>query len=207
LCVKEHYEAHKDVVAAQGIRYRAAHREALTVHRNEYKRSHKAAISEKGKLYAAANKEEIAARNKVRYESHKDAVAEKGKVYRELHKDEVAEKKKLYYESHKEQISAYKKAYQQANPGKIKAAGAKRRANKLNATPAWFEKDAIAELYVEAISHSKLEGIIYHVDHIVPLQSKLVCGLHCLDNLQVITEKENCSKSNRHWPGQEWIIH
>lgn len=40
-------------------------------------------------------------------------------------------------------------------------------------------------------------GIPHQVDHIVPLQSKIVCGLHVEHNLRVITATENARKKNK----------
>jgi hypothetical protein len=76
----------------------------------------------------------------------------------------------------------------------------RRKALKLNATPAWADPDAIRARYAEGARLTNETGIKHHVDHIVPLQSKLVCGLHCEANLQVLTETDNCSKNNRLWP-------
>lgn len=39
-------------------------------------------------------------------------------------------------------------------------------------------------------------GIVWEVDHIVPLQNNQVCGLHYWGNLQVITQTENRRKHN-----------
>jgi hypothetical protein len=64
-------------------------------------------------------------------------------------------------------------------------------------TPAWADKDLIADLYRLARIASKHTGIEFHVDHIVPLRGKQVCGLHCQSNLQLLPADANRKKSNR----------
>lgn len=80
--------------------------------------------------------------------------------------------------------------YYKENKEEYIARNAKRRAKKLNATPAWGELELIKEFY-----KNKPEGS--HVDHIIPLQGEKVCGLHVLGNLQYLTAEENLSKSNK----------
>lgn len=90
--------------------------------------------------------------------------------------------------------------YKKRNPAANNAQGAGYRAKRLQATPSWVEEFLIEEAYDLAQRRSKVFGFDWHVDHIVPLKSSLVCGLHVHNNLQVIPGKENASKNNRHWP-------
>jgi len=73
---------------------------------------------------------------------------------------------------------------------------AKRKAMKLQRTPAWADMAAIRDFYKEALQLTEQTGVKYVVDHIIPLQGRLVCGLHVQNNLQVITSVENCQKHN-----------
>lgn len=55
----------------------------------------------------------------------------------------------------------------------------------------------IASIYEACRKRSAVTGVPHHVDHIVPLQGRMVCGLHVHWNLQIMTASENCRKSNR----------
>lgn len=77
---------------------------------------------------------------------------------------------------------------------------ANRRAAKLQATPKWASESLILAMYEECQLKSEETGIVHHVDHIVPLISDIVCGLHSEDNLQILPALDNLSKGNRHWP-------
>jgi len=80
---------------------------------------------------------------------------------------------------------------------KPKLNSAKRRTQRLNARPKWVKDSWFEPIYDLCAKVSKETGVKHHVDHIVPLQGKRVSGLDVPWNLQVLTAKENCSKSNK----------
>ena len=95
---------------------------------------------------------------------------------------------------------AWKKKHTDSNPDYYRTLTSLRKRRHRNATPTWLsakQKNEIRQLYQIAITMSKTTGERYVVDHIVPLISDEVCGLHVPWNLRVITQEENLHKSNK----------
>jgi 5-methylcytosine-specific restriction endonuclease McrA len=99
-----------------------------------------------------------------------------------------------------EERRANRSAYKQRNPDQTRAENSVRKRRHRDATPRWItvdEKTLMRKLYIEARKLTKLTGVMYVVDHIVPLRGESVCGLHVPWNLRVITQEENLLKSNK----------
>jgi 5-methylcytosine-specific restriction endonuclease McrA len=122
------------------------------------------------------------------------------KKYYAANREAIIEHGKEYRAENLEAARTAVRTWQKANPAIMNANYAKRRAAKLQATPMWADQSKIEEYYFAADFLGMVTGIWHHVDHIVPLQQDLVCGLHCEQNLQVLTEAENLAKGNRWWP-------
>lgn len=73
----------------------------------------------------------------------------------------------------------------------------KRKAHIFLATPPWVKNEDILTYYLEARRLYLSTGISHHVDHIIPLRGKNVCGLNVPWNLQVIPAKDNLRKHNK----------
>lgn len=117
--------------------------------------------------------------------------------YVAANKEKVRKQIQTWREGNRTGDRKYSAKWKKENPQKHVALEEKRRALKLHAVPAWANLNAIAIYYEIARLYTELYGEQYHIDHIIPLQGKNVCGLHVENNLQIITAKENMRKHNK----------
>ena len=143
----------------------------------------------------------------------RQAAEKRADYFREYNKREyVKDRKNEWYEANKEQViqaaatrplevkRVYQKTWKERNTVWVRADTKARRRKHRLATPIWLtqqQKSEMRQLYQIAITMTKTTGEQYVVDHIVPLRSEVVCGLHVPWNLRVIPRQENLLKSNK----------
>lgn len=141
--------------------------------------------------------------------------AEYHRAYRKANAERIAEKKRLWKLANPEHVKAKDRAYAVANPDKRAKARARWDATNPGATaaakaanhsarkkrvPTWLSDDdkwMLTQAYALAALRTKIFGFPWHVDHIIPLNGKVVSGLHVPYNVQVIPAVENLRKSNK----------
>lgn len=114
--------------------------------------------------------------------------------------EKLADRARYYYHLDVENSRAKLRNYQKQNLHVFAKINAKRKAAKLQRTPAWLTDDdywMIEQAYELAALRTKMLGQVFHVDHVLPLQGKHVSGFHTPYNLQVIPAIENIRKGNR----------
>jgi hypothetical protein len=137
---------------------------------------------------------------KKRYAETKHIQLEKQKLYYVLNKDKRNTACSLYKKENHQKCLVLTKKWKDENKHKVYENNALRRASKKNATPRWLSMDQrwmIEQAFDIAQKRSEATKVKWHVDHIVPLMSNVVCGLHVPWNLQVIEAKENLKKYNK----------
>ena len=153
------------------------------------------------RLYRIKNKEKIAKEKEEYAKKYPDRITKAKKAYKEKNAECIKEAGKKYSRVNAQKIKEYSATYRKENAAKVRYWAMKRHTAKLQRTPKWLTPDdcwMIEQAYELAVLRKKMFGFDWHVDHIMPLQGKLVSGLHVPMNLQVIPGLENSSKSNRY---------
>lgn len=139
-------------------------------------------------------------RSKAKNQLNKTNRLAKAKEWRKNNKEAFYASIERWRLAHPNKHQELMKSWAANNRDKVNAKWMRREANKKQRTPAWLTKEQHKQIEVEyslANWCTKVTKTSYHVDHIVPLQGKTVCGLHVPWNLQVLPAKLNQQKSNR----------
>lgn len=194
-------------------RYREKNREKIRTADREYRARNVEKERARVAAWAEANKEKRRAAAAKRYAEKRDYILAQNAAYRaaniEAHR--AREKERAATETEKARKTAWsaenkdlqarvRREYKKRNPDKRRADKARRRASEARALPTWANREKIAEFYRTADALGMLTGEWFHVDHVVPLRGRTVCGLHNEFNLQVLPSGENMKKNNRFWP-------
>lgn len=140
-------------------------------------------------------------RNKklVWYARNKEYAKLKTKEWREQNAARKRAYRKIEYAKNREAAKEATRLYRINNPAKINHWARMRQLAKAKRTPTWLTTEdlwLIEQFYEIAAARTKATGILWHVDHKIPLRGKIVSGLHVPYNLQVIPESVNKVKRN-----------
>lgn len=189
--------------------------ENIEIHRRRDKENyqkHKEQISDRSKIYYEKNKIKISERAKIYNDKNKENHRIKGleyrigkrehlklraRKYRSENNELVRERGRENYKRNKEKIKEQAKSRRPKYRARTLASNKKRKADKILATPIWYDHKKAVEIYKKSVS-LRDAGNLVHVDHYYPLHGETVCGLHVHDNLIIIGATENMVKGNSH---------
>lgn len=193
--------------------YRSENKDRINSYQNNYRKLNRDKLREWHRLHYAKNVDRKKAYRRLYYLENKASCNAANKRYREEHREELNEYARQYYADNRDQLVAEKAAYRKENPEKILEANRKwREANPDLLKANWARRRHLARARMKAmceltqlvteeavmLCRERYEetGVKWHLDHMLPLRSKTVSGLHVWNNLQVIPEKMNTEKHN-----------
>ena len=152
------------------------------------------------KQYVAQNAEKVKAKAAEYRERNREKLRQKAREYAAENAERNRIKARVWAEQNNARFRARVKAYAEAHPEMQQERVRARRKAISSAKVEWGNEFFISEIYDLARKRTVVTGHAWHVDHIVPIRSKIVCGLHVHWNLAVVPARANVKKSNKHWP-------
>lgn len=144
----------------------------------------------------SVNNEEARRRHTRWRKNNRAHVRKMSMVYKDKNRESIRESDKEYRQRTDVKLARrkYERKYYKNNRDKMIAISCAYNSRVRKATPKWENQSEINKYYIKA------RDLGMEVDHIVPITSDIVCGLHCVANFQMLTREENASKGNRFWP-------
>lgn len=132
---------------------------------------------------------------------------QRSNCWHENNKERKQQTSKSWEEKNKEHRQQSKKQWKENNPDKITEYGSRRCKYLKYSKPIWAAEEIIKQIYLDRDELNQIVKMcggteLFEIDHIIPILSNTVCGLHCEDNLQILTASENRTKSNNYQ--QDW---
>lgn len=151
----------------------------------KWKKNNKGKVAAGSKIYGIKNKQRIKGYNAKYAREHPESVNARSRKWR---KDNSV----LY--------AKITKTWRDNNRHVVRQNHKKWKARRRGGRAAWANSFFMNEIYDLCSRRNRVTNIRWHVDHIVPLKSNIVCGLHVENNLRVVPASVNTSKQNRYWP-------
>ena len=129
--------------------------------------------------------------------------------WRKRNHEIIRKKQREHRDANREKSRMYFKAYVQRDYVKVKSNEkcSKRRALEIRTSKFELNNSGnILKLFKLSNKKTKETGRDYHVDHIVPLQGRLVSGFHVSGNLRVVLADTNLRKNDRYTARDEALI-
>jgi hypothetical protein len=126
--------------------------------------------------YCRANRDKYPRKNYADPYAKSEARKAKAKQRYEKNKENVLEQSKQYYKLHRAKY--------------LTKSRSRRNHMEKYATPTWINFDQLNDIYLKCP-----DG--WHVDHIIPIKNRNVCGLNVPWNLQYLRASDNLSKRNK----------
>jgi hypothetical protein len=124
---------------------------------------------------------------------------EKKREYKAKNKERIAQVDKIWQANNKETIHKHSNNWKKKNKPRVYNY-IKQREMKIKGCSLKLSKESnneIKSFYKECQSLNANSNKKYQVDHIIPITSDIICGLHVPWNLQILTKSENSSKKNK----------